>query len=119
MKLFAWGVLLLGAVGVWNLGGKLSPDALGMMVGLIFGTLAGIPAALLTLYAVRNSQPAEAPPTPPTRWIIMKDDVQRPVGALSGNITSDEQEAERLGRWPVRRHEQDPYRQGGTIDSSH
>lgn len=108
--------ILCGFVGMWHLGEKLSPDALGMMVGLLFGMLAGIPAALLTLYAVRNSPPAEAPPT---RWIIMKDDVQRPAGTLSGKITSDEQEAERLGRWPVRRHEQDSYRQGGTIDSSH
>ena len=105
MKPFAWGVLLLGAVGVWQLGEKLSPDALGMMAGLLFGALAGIPAALLVLYAVRNSPPAEAPPTPPTRWIIMKDDVQRPAGALSGNITSFEQEAERLERWPVRRQD--------------
>ena len=119
MKLFAWGVLLLGAVGVWHLGGKLSPDALGMMIGLIFGALAGIPAALLTLYAVRNSPPAETPPTPHTRWIIVEHPAEYPAGALTGNVYSEEQEAERLGRWPVRRHEQDPYRQGGTIDSSH
>ena len=96
MKLFAWGVLLLGAVGVWHLGEKLSPDALGMMVGLLFGMLAGIPAALLTLYAVRNSPTAEAPPTPLTRWIIMKDDVQRPAGALTGNVYSEGQNTKQL-----------------------
>jgi hypothetical protein len=89
--------ILCGFVGIWHLGEKLSPDALGMMVGLLFGMLAGIPAALLTLYAVRNSPPAEAPPTHTTRWIIMKDDVQL-TSALRGNITSDEQETERLHR---------------------
>lgn len=99
MKLFAWGVLLLGAVGVWHLGGKLSPDALGMMVGLLFGMLAGIPAALLTLYAVRNSPPAKTPPTPHTRWII----VEHPAGALTGNVYSEDEERERAGRWPARR----------------
>ena len=119
MKLFAWGVLLLGAVGVWHLGGKLSPDALGMMIGLIFGALAGIPAALLTLYAMRNSPPAETPPTPHTRWIIVERPAEYPAGALTGNVYSEEQEAERLGRWPARRHKQDSYSQVGTIDSSH
>ena len=103
MKLFAWGVLLLGAVGVWHLGGKLSPDALGMMVGLLFGALAGIPAALLTLYAVRNSPPAEAPPTPPTRWIIVEHPAEYPAGALTGNVYSEDEERERAGRWPARR----------------
>jgi hypothetical protein len=119
MKLFAWGVLLLGAVGVWHLGGKLSPDALGMMIGLIFGALAGIPAALLTLYAVRNSPPAETPPTPHTRWIIVEHPAEYPAGARTGNVYSEEREAERLGRWPARRHKQDSYSQVGTIDSSH
>ena len=103
MKLFAWVVFLLGAVGVWHLGGKLSPDALGMMVGLIFGALAGIPAALLVLYAVRNSPPAEAPPTPPTRWIIVERPAEYPAGALTGNVYSEEQDNERARRWPARR----------------
>ena len=103
MKLFAWGVLLLGAVGVWHLGGKLSPDALGMMVGLLFGALAGIPAALLTLYAVRNSPPAETPPTPHTRWIIVERPAEYPAGALTGNVYSEDDEREQVGRWLARR----------------
>lgn len=95
--------ILCGFLGVWQLGEKLSPDALGMMVGLIFGALAGIPAALLVLYAVRNSPPAEAPPTPPTRWIIVERPAEYPAGALTGNIYSEEQDTERAGRWPARR----------------
>ena len=83
--------ILCGFLGVWQLGEKLSPDALGMMVGLIFGALAGIPAALLVLYAVRNSPPAEAPPTPPTRWII----VERPAAIKSPPAPS-------LSTWTVK-----------------
>ena len=37
---------------------QLSSDAAGMAVGLLFGMMAGIPTALLTLYGVRQSQPA-------------------------------------------------------------
>ena len=92
--------ILCGFLGVWQLGEKLSPDALGMMVGLIFGALAGIPAALLVLYAVRNSPPAEAPPT---RWIIVERAAEYPAGALTVNVSSEEQDTERAGRWPARR----------------
>ena len=37
---------------------QLSSDAAGMAVGLLFGMMAGIPTALLTLYGVRQSQPS-------------------------------------------------------------
>lgn len=33
----------------WQIGSRLSTDAVGMGVGLIFGVLSGIPAALLVL----------------------------------------------------------------------
>lgn len=42
------GLMVLGLL-TWRIGGALSSDALGMAVGMVFGILAGIPAALLVL----------------------------------------------------------------------
>lgn len=42
-------MLLMLGVFAWRLGESLSSDALGMAVGMVFGILAGIPAALLVL----------------------------------------------------------------------
>lgn len=62
---------------------RLSSDAAGMAVGLIFGMLAGVPAALLTLYAVRQGQrPAPEPP----RIIIVQTPAQLPAPAQSEYI---------------------------------
>lgn len=59
--------------------GRLSSDAAGMAVGLIFGMLAGVPAALLTLYAVRHP----APPAPPVhrteREVMIIEQPQRRI----------------------------------------
>ena len=46
-------LIFVGAVG-WQIGGQLSPDALGMAVGILFGIMAGIPTALLMLAAQRR-----------------------------------------------------------------
>lgn len=43
-------IVLLGLV-AWQIGSILSPDAISMAVGLIFGVLAGVPAALLVFAA--------------------------------------------------------------------
>lgn len=48
--IIAGGLLALGAV-AWQIGARLSTDAIGMGVGLIFGVLSGIPTALLVLAA--------------------------------------------------------------------
>lgn len=53
------------------IGDKLSTDALGMAVGLVFGVIATIPAALLVLAASRR-EPAPLPPLPPPRYILMQ-----------------------------------------------
>lgn len=74
MKALAGVALVAGIVGFWQLGEKLSPDAMGMLVGLLAGSLAGIPAALLTLYAVRNSDP---PPPRRDGYIVTYDDFSR------------------------------------------
>ena len=57
MRGLAWAALLLGSVGVWQVGGRLSADAMAMMVGLIFGGLVAVPVALLTIYAERQAPP--------------------------------------------------------------
>ncbi|RIK53859.1 MAG: hypothetical protein DCC57_07720 [Chloroflexi bacterium] len=50
------GLLLLVFVGVagWRIGGSLSPDALSMAVGVLFGVMAGVPAALLVMASGRR-----------------------------------------------------------------
>jgi len=66
------GLILVGWAG-WHVGGKLSPDALGMAVGMLFGILAGIPAALMVmasqqprrnedLYQIRQQYQQRPPP---------------------------------------------------------
>jgi hypothetical protein len=47
-------VLLVGGVLAWLFASRLSADALGMAVGLLFGVLAGIPTALLVLASGRR-----------------------------------------------------------------
>lgn len=47
-------LLLIAGLLAWLFGSRLSADALGMAVGLIFGVLAGVPAALLVLAANRR-----------------------------------------------------------------
>lgn len=51
--LFALIVLCLLA---WRMGSRLSADALGMAMGLLFGIMAGVPTALLAMAAGRHRQ---------------------------------------------------------------
>jgi len=50
------GVIVLTAIAVvgWQIGGILSHDALSLMLGVIFGIMAGIPAALVALSSNRT-----------------------------------------------------------------
>lgn len=67
------GGLIFVAFAGWSIGEKLSSDALGMAVGLLFGLLASIPAALLVLATSRRARrarpggqvPAPQQPQPP------------------------------------------------------
>ena len=65
---FAAGVLTgIAMFGAWQLLAQLSPDAIGMLVGLLFGALAGVPVTLLLLYGAqrqddRHTVSAETPP---------------------------------------------------------
>jgi len=51
---------------LWWLGEHLSPDAIGMAIGLAFGVLAGLPAAALILVASRSRAPYYGDYEPPT-----------------------------------------------------
>lgn len=51
-------LIFVGFAG-WQAGGALSSDAMGMAVGIVFGVLASLPAALLILVANRRSTQQE------------------------------------------------------------
>ena len=78
---FVGGCIALGA-GAWGVASVMSSDAIGMIIGLLFGILAGVPPALLVLVAARRQQaqhdpyytPRPAPPPP----------VHQPPALLSG-----------------------------------
>lgn len=53
------GCALVGFL-AWFMASRLSSDALGMAVGLLFGVLAGIPTALLVLASGRQRRPYDA-----------------------------------------------------------
>lgn len=52
-------VLVVCGVAAWLFASRLSSDALGMAVGLVFGVLAGVPTALLVLAANRRRAPVD------------------------------------------------------------
>jgi hypothetical protein len=61
-KLVIVGCLLFVAVAAWRIGERLSPDAIGMAIGVLFGILAGIPTALLVLASSRRRGEADEEP---------------------------------------------------------
>ena len=85
------GLAVVGA-GAWFVASRLSSDALGMIVGLMFGILAGVPAALLVLVANRR-RPAEEesphgrggygtyPALPPPPVIVVTGGAPQQLGA--------------------------------------
>lgn len=62
----------------WQVGGQLSPDALAMAIGVLFGVLAGIPAMLMLLISLHRRQPPQTrmryqPPVDLPRYEIIED----------------------------------------------
>jgi hypothetical protein len=55
-QFFGAAILIFVAVAAWRIGGSLSADALGMAVGVIFGVVAGLPAALLVMASGRRRE---------------------------------------------------------------
>lgn len=53
-KLLGLAALIFVGVTGWQLGGRLSSDAIGMALGILFGIMAGIPASLMVLAARRR-----------------------------------------------------------------
>lgn len=55
-RLIGLAALLFAGMLAWQVGNRLSTDAVGMGVGLVFGVLAGVPAALLVLATGRRQR---------------------------------------------------------------
>jgi hypothetical protein len=68
-------LVFLGAAG-WSLGQKLSADALSMAIGIFFGVIASVPAAILVLAASRRG---ERQPQPDRRQGMPPTGYQTPV----------------------------------------
>lgn len=90
------GVIVLTAIAVvgWQIGGILSHDALSLMLGVIFGIMAGIPAALVALsgnrtvrhehthHLVRDEAPKPVPMALPARarlTVVRQDAARLPM----------------------------------------
>ncbi|MBX3054177.1 MAG: hypothetical protein KF753_22080 [Caldilineaceae bacterium] len=58
-RLFTIALLVFVGFAGWRAGGILSSDAMGMAVGIVFGVLASLPAALLMLAASRRTAPSQ------------------------------------------------------------
>ena len=56
--------LVFVATAGWRIGETLSPDALSMAVGILFGVLAGVPTALLVMAGSQRREAAERPRQP-------------------------------------------------------
>ena len=78
------GIVFVGFAG-WQIGGKLSSDAIGMALGVLFGIMAGIPASLMVLAAKRQESerfrddyrhrpPLQIPEQPPVIVVASKAD---------------------------------------------
>jgi len=58
-QILVFAVLIFGGVFAWQIGESLSSDAISMGLGIFFGMLAGLPAALLVLAASRRNDYTE------------------------------------------------------------
>ncbi len=80
MKIVAAIVAVVFMVALWQVVGLITPDAVAMAVGFLFGTLAGIPTALLMLADGRRQgtehdsywRDRQTPPPPPAPTITVQ-----------------------------------------------
>lgn len=67
-RIFILMIVVFVAVFAWRVGERISADALSMVIGIFFGTLASVPAAILVLAASRRGE-TRAPRAPhPAGW---------------------------------------------------
>jgi hypothetical protein len=86
--------LVFVAVAGWRIGDRLSSDALGMGIGVLFGIVAGIPTALLLLASSKRRAEADDLPRASTQGRFPQNGYgypafpqQPPVIVLAGNAT--------------------------------
>lgn len=60
-KLIMFAGLLFVGVLAWRMADTLTTDALGMAIGVLFGTTAGIPTCVLLIKASRRTEPPARP----------------------------------------------------------
>ena len=89
-------VLVFVATAGWRIGEALSPDALSMAVGILFGVLAGVPTALLVMAAPRKLTARGGGTTPATAGASVSDAARRD-GLLPAAAAGDRGCAARVG----------------------
>ena len=87
-KFMAIAALIFIGVLAWKVGERLSHDALTMALGMLFGVMAGVPAALMVIAAQRREmessrrndyrQPTLPAPTTPPYLIVSRAAERRP-----------------------------------------
>jgi hypothetical protein len=95
---------------VWQITGRLSPDALGMALGVLFGMLAGLPVALLVLAA------AQRRPAPPR--VEQQPDAyphHPPVIVLTGDHYVPSQNRPKAQHAPLLPGQRRPHHPGTTL----
>ncbi len=104
-------LLLLIFVGFagWRAGGILSPDALGMAVGILLGVFASLPVALLLLAATRRAPQREFAPSTPNQSgqhsgqmpiVVVAPPAQPGYGQMTGQHFSQLSSPQSQG-WPT------------------
>ena len=82
--LFMTTAIFVGVI-AWRIGERLSSDAISMGLGVIFGVMAGVPAALLVMASGRRREErAEQQARPPSPYALPAHS-QAPVIVLAGN----------------------------------
>lgn len=92
-RFIALAILVFIGVATYFIGSRLSADAIGMGVGVIFGVMAGIPTALLLVVSERNRhaqyQQQPPPPTPPPVVVFASPGTSHPERWIEGPTTID------------------------------